>query len=62
MHPQAQRQRLEMLIGILGFFTFAAFVTAVVAEVRGETAVKEALVLLFFTLALGWAIHAWRAR
>jgi hypothetical protein len=43
---RAKAQRLEMLIGILGFFTFMALVQAVVAEVRGEDAVGEALLLL----------------
>ena len=62
MHPQAQRQRLELLVGILGFFTLAALVTAVVAEVRGEPALKESIVLLAFALALGLTIKAWRAK
>ena len=37
-HPRARAQRLEMLIGILGFFAFMALVQAVVLEVRGEPA------------------------
>ena len=60
MHPRARAQRLEMLIGILGFFTAVAFVVAVVAEVRGQAALREALVLLFFALLLGLAIRARR--
>ncbi|MGI8614963.1 MAG: hypothetical protein ACR2KL_13620 [Nocardioidaceae bacterium] len=60
MHPRARAQRLEMLVGILGFFTAAAFGTAVVAEVRGQNAVLEALVLLAFVVALSFAIRAWR--
>jgi hypothetical protein len=49
-----------MLIGILGFFTAVAFVVAAVAEVRGQAALREALVLLFFALLLGLAIRARR--
>ena len=60
MNPVAKAQRLDVLIGILGFFTFAAFVTAVIAEVRGDTAVREALILLLFAVALGLAIRTRR--
>jgi hypothetical protein len=49
-----------MLVGGLGFFTAIAFVAAVVAEVRGESAVREALVLLGFVVVLGLAIRARR--
>jgi hypothetical protein len=61
MHPEAQRQRLEMLIGILGFFTLAALVSTVIAEVQGRPAVTEAVVLLGFAAALWLAVRAWRA-
>ena len=60
MNPVAKAQRLDVVIGILGFFTFAAFVTAVIAEVRGDTALREALVLLLFAVGLGLAIRARR--
>jgi hypothetical protein len=60
MHPRAKAQRLEMLIGILGFFTAVAFVVAVIAEVRGEPALREAFVLLGFVVLLGLAIRARR--
>jgi threonine/homoserine/homoserine lactone efflux protein len=60
MHPRAKAQRLEMLIGILGFFTFMAFVVTVVAEVRGQPALRPALVLLGFVLVLYLAIRARR--
>lgn len=49
-----------MLVGGLAFFTAAAFVAAVIAEVRGEPALREALVLLAFVVALGFAIRARR--
>jgi hypothetical protein len=60
MHPRARAQRWEMLIGILAFFALAAFVVAVVAELRGQPALRPALVLLGFVLALGGAIYARR--
>jgi hypothetical protein len=60
MHPRAKAQRIEMLIGILLFFTAVAFVVAVIAEVRGEAALREALVLLGFVVLLGLAIRARR--
>jgi hypothetical protein len=60
MHPRARAQRLEMVIGILGFFTAVAFVVTVVAELRGELALREALVLLGFAVLLGLAIYARR--
>jgi hypothetical protein len=61
MHPRAKAQRLEVLIGILGFFAVAALVTTVVAELRGQPALRPAMVLLGFVLALGGAIW-WRRR
>jgi len=60
MHPRARAQRIEMLIGILGFFTAVALVVAVIAEVRGQAALREALVLLVFAVLLGLAIWARR--
>ena len=60
MNPVAKAQRLDVAIGILGFFTFAAFVTAVIAEVRGDTALREALVLLALSVTLWLAIRARR--
>ncbi len=49
-----------MLIGILGFFTFMAFLAAVVPIVRGEPSVTASLVLLGCVLALGGALVAHR--
>ncbi len=57
MHPRARAQRLEMVIGALGFFTAAAFVITVVAEIRGKPALRPALVLLLFVVLLGVAIR-----
>jgi hypothetical protein len=61
MPVKARAQRLEMLIGILGFFTIVAFIVTVVAEVRGQPALRPALVLLFFVVLLAAAIR-WRLR
>lgn len=59
-HPIARRQRLEVLIGFTGFFTVIAFVSAVVAELKGQAAFLEVVVLLFFLLVLGLTIRSWR--
>ena len=61
MHPRAKAQRIEMLIGVLGFFTAVAFIETVVLELRGEEALRSALVLLGFVVLLGLAIR-WRLR
>lgn len=60
MHPVAKRQRLEVLIGILSFFTFMAFVSALVGIVRGAPAVLPSLVLAGFVVLLAMAIVARR--
>ena len=57
MHPRARAQRLEMLIGILGFFTAVALVVTVIAEFQGKPALREAVVLLVFVVLLGLAIR-----
>ena len=58
--PSARRQRWEMAIGILGFFTVVAFIVTVVAEVRGEPALNEAIVLAGFVLLTYLAYRAWQ--
>ncbi|MBV6761870.1 hypothetical protein [Rhodococcus opacus] len=58
MHPVAKRQRLEVLIGILGFFTVMAFVAAVVEVFRGDPGVTPALVLAGCLVLSGLAITA----
>lgn len=58
VHPVAKRQRLEVLIGILGFFTVMAFIAAVVEVVRGDPGVTPALVLLGCLVLSGLAIVA----
>ncbi|NKS20544.1 hypothetical protein GS467_04805 [Rhodococcus hoagii] len=54
--PSRGRQSLEMLIGILGFFTFMAFLAAVVPIVRGEPSVTASLILLGCVAALAGAL------
>lgn len=61
MHPRAKAQRVEMLIGVLGFFTAIAFIDTVVLELRGKPALRAALVLLGFLVLLGLAVR-WRRR
>ena len=56
----ATRQRKEVVIGFLAFCTLAAFVNALVAELRGKPAVFEALLLLFFVVVLGLNLRSWR--
>jgi hypothetical protein len=58
---RAKAQRLEMLIGILGFFTFMAFVQAVVTEIRGEDAVFESILLAVFVAVLWFVIQRRRS-
>jgi hypothetical protein len=59
-HPVARRQRLEVLMGFTGFFTVIAFASAVAAEVKGQAALVEVLVLLFFLAVLGLTYRSWR--
>jgi hypothetical protein len=61
VHPRAKTQRLEMVIGVLGFFTAIAFIDTVVLELEGEPALRSALVLLGFLVLLGLAVR-WRRR
>ena len=61
MHPRAKAQRIEMLIGVLGFFTAIAFVQTAVLELQGKSALRSALILLGFVVLLGLAIR-WRRR
>ena len=56
---RARAQRLDMLLGIIGFFAFMAVVQTVVLEVRGEPA-GTAAVLLAVLLAALWFV--WRLR
>ena len=59
-HPRARAQRLDVLIGILGFFTLMAFLQAAVLEVTGRPAGTAALILLALVVGLGFAIRARR--
>jgi hypothetical protein len=61
VHPRAKAQRLEMIIGVLGFFTAIAFVQTVVLELQGKPALRSALILLGFVVLLGLSIR-WRRR
>jgi hypothetical protein len=52
---QARAQRLEMLIGIVGFFTLMALIQTIVLEVRGKDAAGAA-VLLAVLVAITWFV------
>jgi hypothetical protein len=53
MHPRAKEQRLEMAVGILGFFTAVFFIDTLYMEVTGGDALSPALILLFLVIGLG---------
>jgi hypothetical protein len=53
MHPRAKQQRLEMLAGILGFFTVVFFLDTLYMEVTGGDALGPALILLLLAVGLG---------
>jgi hypothetical protein len=59
-HPRARAQRLDVLIGILGFFVFMAFVQTVIFELQNKSAGFSAAVLLALVVALWFAIKARR--
>ena len=56
---KARAQRLDMLLGIIGFFAFMAVVQTVLLEVRGEPAGFSAALLAVLLLIL-WFV--WRLR
>jgi len=58
-NPRARAQRLDMVIGLLGFFTLMAFIQTVVLEVRGQAAGRSALLL---AALVGLLLLAARAR
>jgi hypothetical protein len=59
-HPRARAQRLDVLIGILGFFVLMAFIQTVTFELQGKSAGFAAAVLLGLLVALWFAIKARR--
>ena len=61
MHPRAKAQRIEMLIGVLGFFTAVAFIQTVILELQGRPALGSAMVLLGLVVLL-WLAVRWRRR
>lgn len=60
VRKEARKQHLEMVLGLLGFFTLVAFVLAAIAEVQGKSAISEVLVLVAFLTATWFAYRAWR--
>jgi uncharacterized membrane protein YjgN (DUF898 family) len=61
VHPRAKAQRIEMLIGVLGFFTAVTFLQTVILELQGKSALGSALILLLFVVLL-WLAVRWRRR
>lgn len=59
-HPRARAQRLDMLLGFLGFFGVMALIQTVVLELRGQDAVGSALVLAVLVVALVLTLRARR--
>jgi len=59
-HPRARAQRLEVLIGILGFFVIMAFIQTITFELQGKSAGFSAVTLLALCVALWYAIKAKR--
>jgi hypothetical protein len=56
-HPRATAQRLEMVIGILGFFTLMALIQTIALELRGDDAVGAAVLLAVLVLLTGWFVR-----
>ncbi|MGC1215365.1 MAG: hypothetical protein WA890_29425 [Micromonospora sp.] len=59
-HPRARAQRLDVLIGLLGFFTVMAFIQTVLLELRGQAAGLSALLLAVLVVLLLLAVRARR--
>ena len=51
---------MEMVLGILGFFTVIALIVTVVAEIRGEPALVEVIVLVIFLSLTYYAYRVWQ--
>jgi hypothetical protein len=59
-HPRARAQRLDVLIGILGFFVVMAFIQTVAYELQNKSAGLSAVLLLSLVVALWFAMKARR--
>ena len=60
MNPRSRNQRLEMVIGIIGFFAVAALVNVVASLVQGQPVLMPLVVLVAFTALLGYAVRVRR--
>jgi fatty acid desaturase len=60
MHPRARRQRLEIFIGVLGFFALIALLVFVVDLVRRGPLLQPGFVLVGTAFLFGYAIRLWR--
>ncbi|MBA2444047.1 MAG: hypothetical protein H0V49_01780 [Nocardioidaceae bacterium] len=55
-----KREHLETLLGLVGFFTLAALVTTVWAELSGRPALIEVGVLVLFLAAFYFTYRSWQ--
>jgi apolipoprotein N-acyltransferase len=58
---ERRRENLDIVLGILGFFTAVMFVATAVAEVRGEPALGRALLLAVMVALVLVAVRARRS-
>jgi hypothetical protein len=56
----ARRERLEVGLGVLCFFSLASVVSTLVAELTGHAALQEALVTLLFLVPTYLVYRMWR--
>ena len=56
----ARRERLEVGLGVLCFFTLAAVVSTLVATLAGHAALQESLVSLLFLVPTYLVYRMWR--
>jgi len=57
MHPRASKQRLEMVIGLFGFFAVVAALVAVVTVAQGGAVRQPLIVFLGFLALFGFALR-----
>ncbi|GGC63885.1 hypothetical protein IEU95_11790 [Hoyosella rhizosphaerae] len=60
MNPIGLKQRLEVLLGFVGFFTVIAFASAVVSIFQGVVALGPSIVLLVCVTLTWLTYRKWR--
>ena len=56
----ARRERLEVGLGVLCFFSLAAVVSGIVAQLSGQSGLQEAIVSLLFLVPTYLVYRMWR--